>query len=272
MTTLAAWSGVDPRGPASLYLVSDSRITWGSQSKRWDAGRKLFGCRNTPDVFGYVGDVVFPSLLLGQIAAAADDGVLFGAEANAQSRHAIVVETAKISLASRYNAPDYGFTILHGARDGVGMNARFRLWELTYNAATATSAALWTDEELPIDEKQSALHTALGSGGHAVIKQNDALKYDAQGRTSRSIFWAFCDSLKNKTDPLSGGAPQLVGLYRTATAKSYGIAYEGHRYYQGLLVPDSAHLSGIEWRDVTFQRVDGATMQVLPGAQRHGRR
>ncbi|MCK1288989.1 hypothetical protein IVB41_34365 [Bradyrhizobium sp. 44] len=272
MTTLAAWSGVDPRGPSSLYLVSDSRISWGSYLNRWDAGRKLFACKSTPDVFGYVGDVLFPSLMLGQIIAAADDGALFPTGASAEARHAIVAETVKVSLGSRFNAPDRSFAILHGARDGSGMNARFRLWTLTYVASTWTRAAVWTDEELSIDKTQSALHTALGSGGRAVKKQNEDLQYDPQGRTSRAIFWAFCDALKNKADPLSGGAPQLIGLYRTEMGKSYGITYEGHRYYQGLLVPDSAHLNGIEWRDVNFQRVDGATMQVLHGAQRHGRR
>jgi len=156
--------------------------------------------------------------------------------------------------------------------DGSGMNARFRLWTLTYVASTWTKAAVWTNDELAVNDTQSTLHIALGSGKRAVEQQNEALQYDPQGRTSRAIFWAFCDALNKKTDPLSGGAPQLIGLYRTEMAKSYGITYEGHRYYQGLLVPDSAHLNGIEWRDVNFQRVDGATMQVLPGAQRHGRR
>lgn len=165
MTTLAAWSGVDPRGPSSLYLVSDSRISWGSYLNRWDAGRKLFACKSTPDVFGYVGDVLFPSLMLGQIIAAADDGMLFPMEASAEARHAIVAETVKVSLGSRFNAPDRSFAILHGARDGRGMNARFRLWTLTYVASTWTRPAVWTDEELSIDKTQSALHTALGSGG-----------------------------------------------------------------------------------------------------------
>lgn len=272
MTTLAAWSGVDPRGPASLYLVSDSRISWGSYFNRWDAGRKLFACRRTPDVLGYVGDVLFPSLILGQIIDAADGGVLFPMDASAEARHAVIVETVKASLARRFNAPDHGFAILHGARDGSGMNARFRLWTLTYVASTWTKGAVWTDGELSINDTQSGLHIALGSGKRAVEEQNEALQYDPQGRTSRAIFWAFCDALKKKADPLSGGAPQLVGLYRTDIPRSFGIIYERQRYYQGLLVPGSAHLGGIEWRDVTFQRVDGATMQVLPGAQRHGRR
>src|SRR5579864_7490961 len=73
MTTLVPWCSVDSRGSSALCMASDSRITWGSEVKRWDAGRKLFACKATADIFGYVGEVFFPSLVLGQITAAADD-------------------------------------------------------------------------------------------------------------------------------------------------------------------------------------------------------
>ena len=45
-----------------IYLASDSRITWGSANRRWDAGRKLFTSDKSSHAFGYCGDVVFPSL------------------------------------------------------------------------------------------------------------------------------------------------------------------------------------------------------------------
>lgn len=66
MTAFLSWVGVDHRGPASLYLASDSRISWTDNEVRsWDRGRKVFACSRTPDVLGYVGDVLFPSLVLG---------------------------------------------------------------------------------------------------------------------------------------------------------------------------------------------------------------
>lgn len=75
MTAFAAWVGVDQRGPASLYLASDRRISWSGQPFRtWDSGRKVFACSTHPDVFGYVGDVLFPSLVLGQVATLIDSG------------------------------------------------------------------------------------------------------------------------------------------------------------------------------------------------------
>ena len=57
MTTLISWVGIDQRRPTSLYLASDSRISWGSQHHRWDVGRKLFSCKVSADIFGYCGDV-----------------------------------------------------------------------------------------------------------------------------------------------------------------------------------------------------------------------
>ena len=32
MTLLVAWTGIDSRGPASVYIATDSRLSWGKQS------------------------------------------------------------------------------------------------------------------------------------------------------------------------------------------------------------------------------------------------
>lgn len=80
MTLIASFIGVDCKfpkpKPASIYIVSDSRISWGEKAK-FDNGRKVFGCKNSPDIFGYCGDVLFPSIVLNQIADIADQGLLF---------------------------------------------------------------------------------------------------------------------------------------------------------------------------------------------------
>lgn len=76
MTLLVSWVGVDPRGPASAYIATDSRISW-SEENVFDYGRKVFALDNHPDIFGYVGDVLFPSIVLTQIAEMADTGLLF---------------------------------------------------------------------------------------------------------------------------------------------------------------------------------------------------
>jgi hypothetical protein len=177
----------------------------------------------------------------------------------------------KGAFESRHHAPDYSFSILHGGRQAERMDAEFRMWQLSYSAATASTLANWTDTELEIETDHSSLIVALGSGGPAVETQKDALKIDPQGRTSRAVFWAFCDALKSKIDPLSGGAPQVVGLYRKGTPESFGVSYQGQRYFQGLSLPNGVRTDGVRWRDENFQHVDGTTLELLPGAQRHSR-
>jgi hypothetical protein len=66
MTSLVSWIGVDSLAPASIYLASDSRISWGNRLT-WDYSRKLFASRNHPEILGYFGDVLFPSQVLGQL-------------------------------------------------------------------------------------------------------------------------------------------------------------------------------------------------------------
>lgn len=97
------------------------------------------------------------------------------------------------------------------------------------------------------------------------------LRAESQGRASRSIFWAFCDALRERNDPLTGGAPQLIGLYRIDQPRTFGVVYDGNRHFQGLLLQNDIKFDGIEWRDEYFQRLDGESMLVIAGARRHGR-
>jgi hypothetical protein len=92
MTTLIAWISYGHSGLATaVYLASDSRITWGSQNNRWDAGRKLFTASTSPHAFGYCGDVVFPSLVLAQVASAIDQKLVFDSNALPDVKHAAIV-------------------------------------------------------------------------------------------------------------------------------------------------------------------------------------
>ena len=77
MTMIVGWVAVDQRSPASVYIASDSRFTWGEQSSfEFDYGRKVFACKNSADIFVYCGDVLFPSIALGRVVEMADNGLL----------------------------------------------------------------------------------------------------------------------------------------------------------------------------------------------------
>ena len=76
MTLLASWVGVDTHGPASAYIVCDSRITW-NRTTLFDYGKKVFASKIYPEIFGYAGDVLFPSIVLSQILEMIDSNLLF---------------------------------------------------------------------------------------------------------------------------------------------------------------------------------------------------
>ena len=86
-------------------------------------------------------------------------------------------------------------------------------------------------------------------------------------RTSRSVFSSFCDALDSGGDKHSGGAPQMIGLYRQKAGRSFGIIYNDKRYFEGLPVSDTGQADGIEWRNRRFEICDGATMQRRKEAQ-----
>ena len=76
MTLLASWIGIDTHGPTSAYIVADSRISW-EYKKYFDYGKKVFASNCFPEIFGYAGDVLFPSIALSQILEMIDSKLLF---------------------------------------------------------------------------------------------------------------------------------------------------------------------------------------------------
>jgi hypothetical protein len=142
-------------------MASDSRITWGSSRRRWDAGRKLFACAYHQDIFGFIGEVIFPSLVLGQVVEAADRGLIFAdLEDYPKERHEEFVETVKISFGRRHSAPDHNFQILHGARMSSGLECKFLMWLLSCSAHDQS----WCDQEIVVPADHSSLIIAFRLG------------------------------------------------------------------------------------------------------------
>lgn len=158
MTTLISWVSRDQRASSAIHVASDSRITWGSERNRWDAGRKVFASATTPDVFGYCGDVVFPALVLGQIASAADAGLLFPAHSTATDRHNIVLDSFKASMGRSHNAPTQAFSILHASREETAGRVMPLLWHVSYDIQGRWGDTLVT----PMDG--SGVYALHGSG------------------------------------------------------------------------------------------------------------
>jgi hypothetical protein len=263
MTSFVAWVGADSRGPASLYLASDSRISWGAGST-WDHGRKLFASTRHPDLLGYVGDVLFPSLVLSQLISAINAGALYKIGAMPDERFCCIRDTIRDSFNHLPSSARHTFTIVYGTREGEGIGARFSLWILVWNPVRG-----WAESTFPLPIRSSSLWVS-GSGEDAIQQWQSRWNSSSQGGTSRAVFSAFCSAISSGSDPNSGGAPQLVGLYRKGPARTIGTVAYGTAYLFGMPLPHAvqAQTSEIEWRNVTFERCD-ATGKRLPDAQRH---
>ncbi len=222
MTTLFSWTGIDTHGPASIYIASDSRISWGSESTIWDVGRKLFASKTSPEIFGYCGSVSFPIQILGQLVELIDNGLFFSEEETFDTK----LNKIRLQIESSYkrlpSSQQGKCQIFYGTRIGIRMGSSFHAAIVNVNASNILAEVI----ELP---ETSGLIASAGSGKASLNTWYDEWvgvpikDPHNSGRTSRSVFSAFCDSLKSKADPYSGGAPQLVGLYRVGPAISFGV-------------------------------------------------
>lgn len=265
MTSLIAWIGVDSRGPASIYLASDSRISWGGKQS-WDYGRKLFTFKNHSDIIGYLGDVLFPSQVLSQLADLAASGLLFTIDDSPKNKWEKITVIIKRSFRGYPFEKSHPFTIVHCTRENSRMESVFHISTLSWEVAKG-----WTNTQSINLPNQSGLIDIFGSGVKSVSKWFSYWSRTKEKRTSRSVFSAFCDALRSGEDRLSGGAPQLVGIYREGTGETFGIIYNDTRYLFGLPVEPSESLNAVEWRNSLFERCDWKTMEPLRDAQRHSR-
>lgn len=266
MTTLIAWIGAN-RGFNSIYLASDSRISWGSNvsSPVWDYGRKLFASKNYPEILGYCGDVLFPSQVLAQIVEHIDAGLFFKVHETPDKKSEKIFSSLKNSFLGYPIQQSSQISILYCTRQNIGKQPIVYTWSISLKAGT------WEMSLLPFLPTMSNLLLAVGSGKMTLTKFYDKWNNSEIGNTSRNVFSAFCDALKSGGDQRSGGAPQLVGLYREGAARSFGVIFNNERYLFGLPVNSDAEWEKVEWRNELFERCNAESRTVLEGAQRHAK-
>ena len=264
MTLLVSWIGVDTHGPASIYIASDSRVSWTALA-HYDHGRKVFACRHSADIFGYCGDVLFPSMVLTQIVEMADTGLLFAEDASPKIRSKAIIQKLIYQFAS-YPHDVEGITadsleIIHAARDK--MKGGFECSLLTW-----TRANNWSRSTVTLPSHSDVLFVR-GSGGADFGQRYAKYKEGPNARTSRSVFHCFCDSLQNSSNTNVGGAPQLVGLIRKprSSGMHFGIIASGRRYLLGSRIDELSNFDRIEWRNELFEVCDGQTCKRKLDAQ-----
>jgi len=262
MTSLISWVGVDSRGASSLYFASDSRISWPGTAGIWDHGRKLFACRRYPHMFGYCGDVLFPTQTLSQITEVIDSDLIAFSPAGTIDRSTEQVVSIMESALNTYPAVARNkFDILYCTREGEYMQARFHLRQIAFDPPAAPTIS---SIEIPGESGAAAI---LGSGSQTVRTHLNRWAKSHVGGTSRAVFSAFCDSLQSESDPLSGGPPQLVGLHRKSPPKTFGMIWQQRRYFYGLEASPPDTQDGVGWFNELFEICDPQTLARKRGAQ-----
>lgn len=254
MTTLIAWAGVDQRGPASLYLASDSRISWGGPHITWDRGRKLFAARNRPHLLGYCGDAFFPTQVLSQVIDMIDAQLLCPDGQSPTDCIDSIVRVIGESLKKYGAAPKPDFSIIHVMRIGLAMRSQFVAHRVIFSQGNPGRP-----HPIKIPQNSDVL-TALGSGESAFNNSMSQWRDSDVQATSRAVFSAFCDALRAGSDPLSGPPPQLVGLYRVGGGRAFGVVWEGNRYFYGTEVEEAVTYKNIQWHNDLFEVSDPATL------------
>lgn len=259
MTCLITWIGVDGRGVSSCYIAADSQFSWGTTGDKWNHGRKVFCSRKSPDIWGYYGDVFFPSTVVSQIIEALDEGFIESTEEN----HSIFESIFKKQFDSYPSAYESVFGVIHCRRTGTSVCSEYHVTHIKYKPGSG-----WTNDSLPLPKK-SGIVGCYGSGkGHFKADLGKFTNSDVKG-TSRAVFQAFCRMLEKGDAPFVGGAPQLVSLYRGGNGKQHGIVWDNEIWLAGMkLAPcDLISTKSLELFNSLFERCDPETLERIETAQ-----
>jgi hypothetical protein len=249
-------------------MASDSRISWGD-SHSWDQGRKTFASRDHPFIFGFVGDVLFPTLALAAVVDRLDRGMLAADPFKAFDQ----MVGSLVSLWNGYPAQERRpHTIYIAFRAGEGMKSSWHLRCLNFsggdNRGCGNSNLPWKVDEIPMPERSAILK--IGGSGSSLVKDTHLLwENSSSSGTSRAVYAAFVESVESGQDPKTGGAPQLASIFRVGPAKLMGIVHQDTRYLAGGRLLGTERLKGLEWRNNLFERADGKTKLRLKSAQKH---
>lgn len=268
MTTLISWLGADQRGPSSIYLASDSRISWGV-ADQWNYGGKLFIAQSSPEAFGFCGDVLFPLLILGPLCQRIDANKMLAACSNFHEKLERVRRSVEVSFKDYPTSQKRAFEIFYISRTDQGMTCEFHAGRVfSTDRKIVNSEAMQLPRD-PISGPHSGLIGEAGSGSNSMKNWDYRWQSTDIKNTSRSVFGAFCSSLKSGDDPLSGGAPQLIAIYRSGMAKQLGMIWQGKKYFSGVELEDFSAGEQLSWRNERFEICDPSTLMVRAGAQKH---
>ena len=120
--------------------------------------------------------------------------------------------------------------------------------------------------------RNKEIANTYGSGSKYYHERINVFSKNELYKTSRFYYMVFCDTLVESKDNMSGGAPQLIGLYRGKNNPvDIGTIWNNKRYLYGLEVESAYNIEMIEWRNENFERYEVKSNRIVKGAQRQPR-
>ena len=141
------------------------------------------------------------------------------------------------------------------------LKSRFHLFEASFRARRPPQIRAL---EMPA---RSDVLSELGSGASVFHDYFRAWSQSDAGGTSRAVFSALADAIRSGRDRRTGGAPQLVGLYRKGSARPIGVVWEGRRWLFGMEVRDEGSLINVTWHNALFEIADPVALARHERAQ-----
>ena len=274
MTSLLVWFASDVKTsggtffPASVYIASDSRVTWDEGRTTWDRGKKVFASAMSPEIFGYCGDTRIAALVISQVVGAIDAGYLFNPDDSAQTKLFKVkqlIGMAWETFPQQHLLCDT--SIVQVTREGSNVASRFWMQEHVLPKSLKPLAMRSSAPAMAPLGEWSRAWLARGTGGAQVLDSIDTWnRRYADRHTSRSVFKAFCEAIGH--DKFSGGPPQLASLFRIGPGRPHGVIWSNQRFFEGLPTVSQTPKNGVPWRNNSFEIVDPKTKSLAPGAPR----
>lgn len=263
MTTLISWKGNDSRGIASIYLASDSRFSWrfSWRNIHWDYGQKVFGCTNFPEIIGYCGDVLLAINIISSLIELIDNEIIYKNTISSDDKNSIVFEFIKEKFSLFPKNSDT--TIVHIIKDSSN---EFSYYEIKYNNKNNS----WNNiKKNNVMKKESDLIEVYGSG-ETFYKGNIVANYSNDlYKTSRFYYMVFCNTLNEAKDNLTGGAPQIIGLYRGINKSiKIGTIWNNERFLYGMKIKSNFNINELEWRNINFERYKANENDLIKGAKK----
>jgi hypothetical protein len=257
MTLLVAWTGIDSRSPASVYIATDSRVSWGKED-HFDNSNKTFALRQFPAILGYCGDSLSSQMLISQAIAVI--------EAIPEYKRTKLEDLVDIFI--RLIVRNYkqypaklttgSFTVVICGKSTISSAGDFECFRIDSNFNKTTKTKLsFPSVSGPI--------VVAGSGKNEFESQYEKRQVtdNPNKSTSRDVFHSFYQTISQSKNYSVGPIPQIVSVIRKPNTGGThcGVVVEEKRYISGQLIDRDIAPLGLQWFNDNFEITNPHTKQ-----------